>query len=88
MEQKIVIEQPVKYERKGDRNTGTLIVTNDGWVTEDKETFSRLLRKETFHYTDGVEREETDVVIETLETLKGTKFLKRKLAGKLFDDVQ
>ena len=88
MEQKIVMEQPVKYEREGNRETGKLIVTNDGWVTEDKETFSRLLRTETFHYVDGKEQEETDVVIETLETLKGTRFLKRKLAGKLFDDVQ
>jgi len=84
MEQKLLMEQPVRYERNGNM----LTKINEGWVTEDKETFSRLLRKETFHYIDGVEQKETEVVVETLETLKGTMYMKRKLRGKLFDDVQ
>lgn len=86
MEQKLLTEQPVKYERDGDM----LTKINEGWVTEDKETFSRLLRKETFYYIDGKEDKErgTDVVVETLETIKGTMYMKRKLRGTLFDDVQ
>ncbi len=84
MEQKLLMEQPVRYERNGDY----LTKINEGWVTEDKETFSRLLRKETFHYIDGEEQKETEVVVKTLETLKGTMYMKRKLKGKLFDDVQ
>jgi len=83
-EQKLLMEQPIRYERDGNK----LTKINEGWVTEDKEIFTRLLRKETFHYIDGVEQKETDVVIETLETLKGTMYMKRKLRGKLFDDVQ
>lgn len=86
MEQKLLIEQPVMYEKDGD----TLTKINEGWVTEDKETFSRILRKETFYYKDGEEDKErgTDVVMTTLETLKGTLYMKRKIKGTLFADVQ
>lgn len=84
MEQKLLTEKPVVYKRDGQ----TLTKINDGWVTEDKETFTRLLRKETFYYVDGEEQKETDIVIETLETLKGTQYMKRKIKGTLFDDVQ
>ena len=86
METKILTEQPTKFERDGD----TLTQIKEGWVTEDKETFTRLLRKETFYYVDGKEDKErgTDVVIETLETLKGTQYMKRKIKGTLFADVQ
>lgn len=85
--QKLLMEQPVKFERDGNQ----LTQINEGWVTEDRETFSRLLRKETFYYLDGTSTEDPDkpstVVLETLETLKGTMYMKRKLRGKLFDDV-
>ena len=85
--QKLLMEQPVRFERDGNQ----LTQINEGWVTEDKEMFSRLLRKETFYYLDGTSNEDPDkpstVVIETLETLKGTMYMKRKLRGKLFDDV-
>lgn len=88
MEMKILIEQPMKYERNGNE----LTQTKEGWVTEDKQMFSRLLRKETFYYLDGTSTEDPDreptVVIETLETLKGTMYMKRKLKGTLFQDVQ
>jgi len=84
METKILTEQPTKFERDGDK----LTQIKEGWVTEDKETFTRLLRTEVFHYIDGKEQEETDVTIETLETLKGTQYMKRKIKGTLFADVQ
>lgn len=84
MEQKLLMDRPVVYEKDGD----TLTKVNEGWVTEDKETFSRILRRETFYYVDGVEQKETDVVLKTLETLKGTMYMKRKIKGTLFDDVQ
>jgi hypothetical protein len=84
METKILTEQPTKFVRDGD----TLTQIKEGWVTEDKETFTRLLRKEVFHYIDGKEQEETEVTIETLETLKGTQYMKRKIKGTLFADVQ
>ena len=86
MEQKIVMEQPIKYERDGREITKI----NDGWVTEDGKMFTRLLRKETFYYDkDGKpdDDRETTVVIEELETAKGTLFMKKKLRGTLFDDV-
>lgn len=85
MEQKLLMEQPVRYER----NDNELTKINESWVTEDREMFSRLLRKETHYYVDGEEDKEREpaVVMETLETLKGTTYMKRKLKGTLFDDV-
>lgn len=87
-DQKLVMELPARFVRDGNE----LTQINEGWVTEDKETFSRLLRKETFYYLDGTSTEDPDkpstVVLETLETLKGTMYMKRKLRGKLFDEVE
>ncbi len=87
MEQIIVTELPKRYERDGNES---LTEINEGWVTEDKQTFKRLLRKETFYYVDGAEDKErgTDVVMEELESIKGTAYMKRKIKGTLFDDVQ
>ncbi len=88
MEQKLLMELPAKFERNGNE----LTQINEGWVTEDKEMFSRLLRKETFYYLEGTSTEDPDkpstTVIETIETLKGTMYMKRKLRGTLFDDVE
>jgi len=86
MEQILLIDKPVQYEKDGD----TLTKVNEGWVTEDKETFSRILRRETFYYKDGIEDKErgSDVVMTTLESIKGTMYMKRKIKGTLFDDVQ
>lgn len=85
METKILTEQPTRFVRDGKKS---LTQIKEGWVTEDKETFTRLLRTEIFYYVDGKEQEETDVTIETLETLKGTQYMKRKIKGTLFADVQ
>lgn len=88
MKQKILMEQPTLYKKGKD----TLTKINDGWVTDDGEMFTRLLRKETFFYTyddnGAQESSESKVVIETLETIKGTMYMKRKIKGTLFDDVQ
>lgn len=90
METKILTELPKKYER----NELELTEINEGWVTEDKETFKRLLRKETFYYVESENgrmedpNRESTVVIEELESIKGTAYMKRKIKGTLFDDVQ
>ena len=88
MEQKLLMEQPIRYIRNGNE----LTKINESWVTEDKQMFSRLLRKETYYYLEGTSTEDPDrkseVVIETLETIKGTMYMKRKIKGTLFDDVQ
>lgn len=88
VEQKLLMELPTKFERNGN----VLTQINEGWVTEDMKVFDRLLRKETFYYLKGTSTEDPDkpsvVVLETIETLTGTMYMKRKLKGTLFDDVQ
>ena len=90
MDQKLIMEAPIRYEREATEDgNGYVAKINEGWIADDDEMFTRLLRKEITYYIDGKRSpDEPKVELTEVETIKGTTYLMRKLSGTLFDDVQ
>lgn len=90
MVHKLLMEQPTRYDRqKTDDGNGYVMRINEGWIADDDDMFTRLLRKEIVHYTDGHRSpDEPEIVITSLETISGTSYMLRKLSGNLFTDIQ